>query len=128
MRPPPLHVVVPAAQVPRRPVLHAAPPPGLPSSVTPSQSLSTPSHSSVEGDAFCTHTSEPFWQDSVPKEHTPGRPVLHVVPPPGLPLSTTPSQSSSALLHVSALGGESWTQVTDPAKQAVTPKIGRRRE
>ena len=46
---PPSQVSVPVAQTPFWPVLHCAPPPGLPSSTLPSQLLSKPSQTSAVG-------------------------------------------------------------------------------
>src|SRR3712207_8397781 len=40
-------------------------------------------------------TTAPFWQLVVPGPQTPRSPVLHVLPPPGLPSSTIPLQLSS---------------------------------
>src|SRR5215212_3835041 len=45
---PPRQFNVPAEQIPCRPVSHAAPPSGFPSSTCPLQSLSMPSHTSGE--------------------------------------------------------------------------------
>jgi hypothetical protein len=168
---PALHVVVPAEQIPGRPVLHAAPPPGFPSSVAPSQSSSTPLQVSAAGDVVWTQVSPPPLHVVVPDEQIPGAPVVQAAPPPGLPWSIEPSQSSSMPLHVSAvdvpgvhvcgtpatqfwtvtwqapvpqlvvpspssvcplqsssallqvsgLDGTLWMQVTEPVKQAVTP-------
>src|SRR5687768_7813173 len=83
--PPMLHAVVPAAQMPCRPVLQFAPPPGLFSSAVPSQSLSRPSHVSLLGLLVGLHCSEPPEHAVMPAAHTPGEPVLHGTPPPGLP-------------------------------------------
>src|SRR4051812_10906361 len=87
---PPAQGVVPAAQAPRLPVLQATPPPGLPSSTTPSQSLSTPSQTSVVGRVVCTQWREPPVQAETPIEQAPWRPVLQAAPPPGLASSTWP--------------------------------------
>ena len=45
----PWHVTVPFEHWPSSPLVQAPPPPGLPSSGVPSQSLSTPSHVSAPG-------------------------------------------------------------------------------
>ena len=57
---------VPAAQTPGLPLLHAAPPPGLPSSTWPLQSLSTPSQVSS---ALCSELRSSSSQ-SVPPHAT----------------------------------------------------------
>jgi hypothetical protein len=51
-----------------------------------------------------THSTAPFRHTVMPLAQTPGKPVLHAAPPPGLPLSMSPSQSSSTPLQVSAWG------------------------
>ena len=56
-----------------------------------------------------------------PAAHTPGFPVLQATPPPGLPSSATPLQSSSRPLQVSALGGWFCTQRRPPLAHAVVP-------
>src|SRR5205807_2411667 len=61
-----VHAVVPAAQTPRLPVLHAALPPGFPLSTTPSQSLSSPSHVSAVGCWFWLQTTVPLVHEVVP--------------------------------------------------------------
>ena len=101
---PPLHVVVPAAQTPCLPVEHATPLPGLPLSTTPSQSSSLPLHVSAPVCTVCTQTTAPLAHAVVPAAHTPSLPVAHATAPPGLPLSTAPSQSSSLPLHASVAG------------------------
>src|SRR5262249_50503404 len=66
------------------------------SSVCPLQSSSTPvPQSSTEGSTFRTHARVPAWQGTVPAAQAPACPVLHAAPPPGSPLSITPSQSLS---------------------------------
>src|SRR3990167_7579142 len=94
-RVPPLQLVVPAAQTPSRPVEQAWPPPGLPSSVAPSQLLSKPSQVSDEAETSWLQTTSPPLQLVVPVEQTPARPVAQAWPLPGLPSSVAPSQSSS---------------------------------
>src|SRR5205085_770577 len=96
--------VVPAAQSPAAPAEHGWLEPGLPSSTAPWQSLSMPSHGSGEGCASCLHATAPAGQAVVPAAQAPSVPVEHAAPPPGLPLSTVPSQSLSLPSHVSATG------------------------
>src|SRR5436853_272287 len=107
--------------MPFLPVLHISPPPGLPSSALPLQLSSRPLHASVVGCWFWLQTIPPLWQSVVPAPHTPSLPVLHAWPPPGLPLSTAPLQSSSRPLHTSALACTFCTQLTTPAWHAVVP-------
>ena len=80
--------VVPEEHKPGSPVLQNTPPPGLPLSTAPSQSLSRPSHVSAEAGVFWLQTTLPSEQALVPKVHTPGSPVLQEFPPWGSPLST----------------------------------------
>jgi hypothetical protein len=118
---PPVHAVVPSEQAPSLPVLQASPPPGLPLSTTPLQSLSSPSHASAVGLALRLQTTAPAVHAVVPAAQTPSCPVEHATPPPGLPLSTTPSQSSSTPLHVSATAAWFAVQAMDPPVHAVVP-------
>src|SRR5690606_9737708 len=103
---PPVQAVVPAPPMPARPDVQAPPPPGLPSSVWPLQSLSTLSQASAEGAVVGVHIIPPPEHDIVPSAHTPGMPVLHA-PPPSTPSSTLPLQSSSTPLHDSTPGNTS---------------------
>src|SRR5690349_7679211 len=71
-------------------------------SIIPSQSLSSPSQVSTFGSIWPTQTSVPFWHCCAPYAH--GKTLLM---PQDFPASvglssTTPSQSSSLLLHSSA--------------------------
>src|SRR5688500_17510493 len=59
---------------------------------------------SGEGCTLCTHWSWPLTHVIVPAAQAPSRPVLHAAPPPGLPSSIAPSQSSSTWLQVSTEG------------------------
>src|SRR5262245_51906555 len=63
----------------------------------------------------------PLVQAVVPAAQTPELPVLHETPPPGLPLSTTPLQSSSTPLQISVAGCTFWLQTIAPLVQAVVP-------
>ncbi len=116
-----LQAVVPAAQTPGLPVLQVRPPPGLPLSTTPSQSLSRPSQISADGCTFWLQTIPPLLQAVVPAAQTPSLPVLQAWPPPGLPLSTTPSQSLSRPSQVSAAGWIALTQTTAPFRHCWVP-------
>src|SRR6185436_8798530 len=95
----PWHASVPPAQTPWLPVMHGPPPPGLPSSTRPLQSLSLPSQDSgAEG--FGTQTfGAPFLQNGTTFKHSP---TPHAVLPS--PSSTWLLQSSSTPLHVSGCG------------------------
>src|SRR5262249_27625184 len=95
-----LQCSVPGAHTPRSFDVHAAPPPGSPSSTTPSQLLSLPSHSSaVAGFGVhvlvwpSLHAGTVFWHSPPPHETVPS------------PSSTFPLQSSSTPLHCSGLLG-----------------------
>src|SRR6266550_2023857 len=118
---PPTHAFTPASHTPAIPVLHAAPPPGFPLSATPSQSSSSPLQSSAEGKTVCWQTTCPPTHAFTPASHTPAIPVLHAAPPPGFPLSATPSQSSSSPLQSSAEGKTVCWQTTCPPTHAFTP-------
>src|SRR5439155_978974 len=118
---PAVHAVVPAAQTLCWPVLHASPPPGLPSSVAPSQSLSMPSQTSALGVTLRLHAIAPPMHAVVPAAQTPGRPVLHEAPPPGLPSSVLPLQLLSRPSQTSGLGATLRLQITAPAVHAVVP-------
>src|SRR5262249_20823086 len=74
-----------------------------PSSMAPSQSLSSPSHCSGMGPTLPEQTRVPLTHAMVPVEHSP---VLmpHDVPTCGTPSSTMPSQSLSLPSHTSGLG------------------------
>jgi hypothetical protein len=61
----------PLEHTPERPVAHAEPPPGLPSSVCPSQSLSRPSQTSVVAWSVCEQASAPATHVVVPAAQTP---------------------------------------------------------
>src|SRR5215217_4395883 len=95
----------PSPHTPWSPVSHVTSPPGFPSSTSPSQSLSRLSHCSADADWFCVHTTLPPVHAVVPVAQTPSNSVSHVVPPPGLPSSATPSQLSSIPLHCSGAPG-----------------------
>src|SRR5262245_18197868 len=75
---PPLQSVVPAAQSPGRIDVQAAPDSGFPSSVKPSQLLSTPSHFSALGvPSMSLHSSAPMLHSLKPScLHAP-TPTLH---------------------------------------------------
>ena len=78
--PPLLQAVVPVAQTPCLPVLQAPPPPGLPLSTTPSQSLSRPSQVSADGWVFWLQITAPLEQAAVPAAQTPSLPVSQALP------------------------------------------------
>src|SRR5262249_13212710 len=103
MRTPPTHCDVPNEHSPVS-VPHA--PPALMglSSVTPSQSLSLPSHTSTDGPTAPMHTIMPFWHTSVPYEHSPTSVAPHAPPASTGVLSTSPSQLLSAPSQTSAEG------------------------
>src|SRR2546428_814451 len=96
-------------------------PPGLPLAIAASQSLSSPSHASGLGGRFWLQAIAPFAHAVVPAAQTPGLPVLHAWLPPGLPLSTAPSQSLSSASQTSALGGTFWLQAIGPVERRVGP-------
>src|SRR5690349_18875050 len=80
----------------------------LPLSTTPSQLSSMPVHTSVvavvPASPLPLHTMRPFAHAVTPAWHAP-RVLPQLTPTPGsMPLSTTPSQSSSMLLHSSCIG------------------------
>jgi hypothetical protein len=118
---PPEQEVVPWLHTPSRPVEHANPPPGLPLSVIPLQSSSRPLQVSDIGIEFCVQTIDPLVQLVVPIAQMPSMPVLHGAPPPGLPLSTMPLQSSSAPLHVSDVAETFGVQTIEPLVHVVVP-------
>ena len=99
---PPMHCSRPWSQVPV-PVPQSRPPSGLPSSVMPSQSSSSPLQSSVVGLVAPMHVIAPLVQASVPVVHSPTL-LPHAPPPPGSPSSTVPSQSSSRPSQISSGG------------------------
>src|SRR4051812_19305989 len=113
--------VMPAAQIPSLPVAQLWPPPGLPLSTAPLQSSSRPLQASVVGWTFWLQTTPPAVQAVVPAAQIPSLPVAQLWPPPGLPLSTAPLQSSSRPLQISAAGWTFWLQTTAPLAQAVVP-------
>src|SRR5690606_10576242 len=83
------------------PLLHSpvsmpqlAPPSGSPSSTMPSQSLSRPSQRSGLGPVSPMQTRAPPMQVSTPSSHSPSSVAPQLPPPPGLPSSISPSQSS----------------------------------
>src|SRR4051794_40951295 len=94
---PPVQALVPLAHSPCLPeTVQAPPPPGLPLSTTPLQSLSLPSQTSAVGNTTWGQAIAPAVQTVTLLAHSPCSPVTeHATPPPGLPLSTTPSQSLS---------------------------------
>src|SRR5207302_761113 len=102
-------------------VPQAAPPPGLPLSTTPLQSLSTPSQTSATAGRFSLHATAPFAHCVTPGPHGPGLPVLHATPPPGLFSSTAPLQSLSLPSHTSAPGARFSVQSTWPFAHGVVP-------
>jgi hypothetical protein len=70
------------------------------------------------------HLRAPAVQAVSPAEQTPGRPEMQATLPPGLPLSTLPSQSSSTLLQVSAVGMTSpWHGPHTPFEQLCVPAL-----
>src|SRR5216683_584949 len=72
---PPTHgAVVPAAHTPSSPLLQAIPPPGLPSSTTPSQLSSIPLHDSGPGRMFWLQAITPAIHAVVPAAQAPGLP------------------------------------------------------
>src|SRR5262245_12950779 len=83
-------------------------------SIVPSQSLSRLSQLSADGGVVGAHIRLPPAPRVAPAPHTPSCPVLHNAPPPGLPSSAVPSQSSSALLQISAPGAPG-RQLSEPA-------------
>src|SRR4051812_10522901 len=72
---PPWQAVTPAEHTPCSPVLQATPPPGLPLSTTPLQSLSMLSQSSAVGCRFWLQATAPDWQTVVPAAQMPDLPV-----------------------------------------------------
>src|SRR5947207_3002880 len=80
-----------------------------------------PSQRSGVAAMFWLHTIAPPVHAVVPPAHTPGLPVLHDTLPPGLPLSTAPSQSLSRPSHTSGLGCTFWLQTIAPFVHAVVP-------
>ncbi len=74
-----VHWFVPLAQMPGMPLMHAPPPPGLPSSGMPSQSSSSPLHISAPG-----VTSPSQWPDHMPSMHD-------SMPATQMPRSTVPA-------------------------------------
>src|SRR5215475_9590924 len=97
----PAHCSVPPTQIvwPNEHSPVSVAPHGWPTSVgllstTPLQSSSRPLQISGPPPVAPTHTSVPPWQAYVPCVHTPTE-LPHGPPPPGLPSSVLPSQSSS---------------------------------
>ena len=115
------HAVVPGEQTPGFPVRQVTPAPGLPLSTVPSQSSSLPLHVSALARTVCEQETAPPLHTVTPGAHTPTLPVWHACPPPGLPLSTVPSQSSSLPLHVSPLACVVCAQPSDPPLHVVVP-------
>ena len=124
----PSQMIAPATQfwVPRRQtpmsLPQAAPPPGLFSSVMPSQSSSTPLQVSVVAVTPPVQVRPPATQVSAPWLQAPVE-SPHAAPPPGLPSSTDPSQSSSAVLHSSGLPAKAPWQTSPPSTQASRPWV-----
>ena len=85
-RAPPVHAVVPAAHTPCLPVLQRAPPPGLPLSTTPLQSLSRPSQVSVRRLRVLVAGERAAGARRRARAQTPACRAAGA-PPPGLPLS-----------------------------------------
>lgn len=99
-------------------VSQAAPPPGLFSSVCPSQSLSSRSHSSVVGFNAPRHSPEVlFTQAVVPGRQLPTRGEPHSCTKP----STTPSQSLLRLSQSSGVGSAPEQVPQEPAAQVCCP-------
>src|SRR5690349_1007441 len=125
-RTPPAQVSAPPAQVSvpvrQAPIIEPQepPPPGLPSSVVPSQSSSRPLQRSVVGPTSPAQLSEPPMQVVVPRTHSPVS-VPQAAPPPGLLSSMFESQSSSIELQVSVPGRTSPVQTSAPAVQTMVP-------
>ncbi len=69
-----------------------------PSSTAPLQSLSKPSHVSLEGPTRGMHWRAPLWHWSVPSPQTPGLPVAHFPPPPAHEMPVTKVVRSSKSL------------------------------
>jgi hypothetical protein len=116
----------PVALQTQTPVLAQAPVPTLqlppvanPSSVEPSQSLSSVSHTSGEAVATGTQLKLPAEHVRTPAEQTPGTLLTHEAPPPGLPSSTEPSQSLSTLSQTSAVGEPAVAEHTRPSPVAL---------
>src|SRR5690606_11993075 len=109
---PPEHARVPAVHAPIA-VPQLPPPPGFPSSTRPSQSSSIALHRSMPGPIAPTHVPHvPPVQSWAPAWHAPTSfPHGRLIP------STTPSQSSSRPLHVSATGFVPLQVPQEPAKQ-----------
>src|SRR4051794_3162347 len=99
---PATHSVVPGLHSPTLEP-HAAPPPGLPSSIEPLQLSSKLLQVSVAGPVEPTQLSAPLWHCSVPCLQVPTM-LPQTPPPPGLSSSIEPLQLSSLPLHVSVLG------------------------
>src|SRR5258706_393497 len=73
--------------------------------MVPLQLSSRPLQVSAEGCTLCWHVSAPAEQCLTPAAHTPGRPVLHAVPPPGSPSSMLPLQLLSMPSQISVAPG-----------------------
>jgi hypothetical protein len=86
---------------PGNPVMHVSPPPGLPSSTLPLQSLSSISHASGLGLFVSKHIDIPLLHLSSPTPHTPMSPVSQGSPSVVTLSSTNPLQSSSLPLQIS---------------------------
>src|SRR5690606_19987105 len=93
--------VVPSVHSPSL-VPQLAPPPGSPSSIGPSQSLSRASQTSGTGPRSPTQVNAPATQRRWPSRHSPTS--LPQGPALGTPSSIAPSQSSSIALQLSPLG------------------------
>ncbi len=120
MSAPPLQRVVPGVQTPSE-LPQVSPPPGSPSSMFMSQSLSMPSQISARPPVSPTHTKVPVdrSQVSTPGLHSPTS--LPQAPPVGTDSSTLPSQSSSAPLQVSAVPPVAPSQIRLPPMQRSVP-------
>src|SRR6476619_6208760 len=90
-------------------------------SAVPLQSLSSPSQISVEAVWFWLQTRAPPAHAVVPAAQTPALPVLQAWPPPGLPLSTEPSQLLSSPSQISDVAAWFWLQTMLPPVHAVVP-------
>src|SRR5213075_238267 len=80
----------PEAQTPWSPVRQAPPPPGLPWSAKPSQSLSRPSQISSDAGVTGTQVQEEPSHCVTPSAQTPGSPVAQGSPLTGQPSSISP--------------------------------------
>ena len=102
---PSVHLRSPTAQTPcKSSIVQGSPTHEISSSVSPSQSLSSPSQLSLDDSTCCLQISSPPIQVLTPAAQTPNFPVLQPSPPPGLSSSVSPSQSLSSPSHSSSSG------------------------